>query len=901
MAPPRVFISYAWESDDYRQWVERLATRLRENGIDARLDKWHLQEGSIPDFMNREVRQADKVLVLCSPAYRTKVHQTEDGERVTGSGWEAGLLSSRLFANLEGSRGKGVPILARGSWQEAAPDFLLGEIYIDLSQPEHFEEHYTQLLRRLTGQTSQAPPLGPLPTDLQPEAVEPLHGTVEAGGQSGATVEDAEETESATGDLALHFTLDPGNGTGMGTTVALRVDGADDEPLSAPFDTIALTGDSQAAREIRAIQEGECTADDIQNLGSELWTLLLGGDLEATVAAARRRCRARSGAILQLRLAMPPALEAYPWEALFDFEEGTLATSPATTVVRTLHGAERPAKPRDSDGPLRLLVVIPTGSGLETGTEWEKIQQSVGAAEDRVRLTCLDGRVTPDRLAETLRQGWDVVHFIGHGEVDPLGRVRLRLNSEGDGEAPHWLAATLFAQLFLRTSVQLVVLNCCHGGAVEAATGQPDDGDQPEASDRPDDGETDDGETAPADALGSLGGYLRKAGVAAVVVMRYAIPDSVAADFSRALYHELLVGPQAGRIDLAVQEGRATLLRNYAEGRRARSYITPALYLAPGAERLFALEAQEHRTGVTLADAPIDPRIPPKLVYALENGRCLPVLGPGILGATALRDAPSPPDLRGLARQLGAASQFPDHERITALLDSSSEWLTPVLLERICQHFESVSLAERAGLTEAIQAAYRDLKPSPELLEIASWNLLGLVYTHVDGLLERALYQLRGRNLRVVDPATLEGAGASPAPSDVVLLNLRGNYTTPASLVLTERDEDAVLDNIPEVASFVEDLMNASPGCTLLFLGISPGDPLVRALSRRLLRDEVSRNRGTAYFVAPGRTVADEAYWRFDKLEWVELDLETVLQGLSTAAARAAASPAGSTDTEEAG
>ena len=385
-----------------------------------------------------------------------------------------------------------------------------------------------------------------------------------------------------------------------------------------------------------------------------------------------------------------------------------------------------------------------------------------------------------------------------------------------------------------------------------------------------------------------LGSYLRKAGVAAVVVMRYAIADSVAADFSRALYHELLVGPQAGRVDLAVQEGRATLLRNYADGRRARSYITPALYLAPGAERLFCLEAREHRTDTALAEAPIDPRIPPKLVYALEKGRCLPILGSGILSAAALRDSPTPPDPRSLARSLGEASRFPDHERLTPLMDSSAEWLTPVLLERICQHYESVSLAERAGLTEAIQAAYRDLEPSPELLEIASWNLQGMVYTHVDGLLERALFQLRGRNLRVVDPASLEGGGASPGDGEVVLLNLRGNYTTPASLVLTERDEDAVLDRIPEIASFVEDLMNARPGCTLLFLGISPGDPLVRALSRRLLRDEVSRNRGTAYFVAPSQTAADQAYWRFDKLEWVELDLETVIRGLATAAARAA-------------
>ena len=65
----RVFISYAWENDEYRTLVKRLATRLRRDGIDARLDAWHLEGLTIPEFMSREVRNADKVVVVCSPQY----------------------------------------------------------------------------------------------------------------------------------------------------------------------------------------------------------------------------------------------------------------------------------------------------------------------------------------------------------------------------------------------------------------------------------------------------------------------------------------------------------------------------------------------------------------------------------------------------------------------------------------------------------------------------------------------------------------------------------------------------------------------------------------------------------------------------------------------------------------
>jgi hypothetical protein len=58
--PVRVFISYAWEDVNYRRLVKKLATRLRNDGVDARLDAWHLRGTTIPEFMNREVRLASK-------------------------------------------------------------------------------------------------------------------------------------------------------------------------------------------------------------------------------------------------------------------------------------------------------------------------------------------------------------------------------------------------------------------------------------------------------------------------------------------------------------------------------------------------------------------------------------------------------------------------------------------------------------------------------------------------------------------------------------------------------------------------------------------------------------------------------------------------------------------------
>jgi hypothetical protein len=174
-APIRVFISYAWEDDDYRQWVARLATQLREDGVDARLDRWHLQVGqTIPGFMNSEVRSANKVLVLCSPKYRQKVHAMEDGGPSTGVGWESMLLSSAMFT--QDARGKAIVALARGEWKESAPDYLQDLPYDDLTQADetHLRRAYTALLRRLTDRSEAASTLGPTLNILAPNSVSPL-------------------------------------------------------------------------------------------------------------------------------------------------------------------------------------------------------------------------------------------------------------------------------------------------------------------------------------------------------------------------------------------------------------------------------------------------------------------------------------------------------------------------------------------------------------------------------------------------------------------------------------------------------------------------------------------------------------------------------------------------------
>lgn len=158
-AVPRVFISYAWESDDFKTKVKSLAVRLRNDGIDARLDVWHNDGLPIPDFMDREMEKADFVLVVCSPAYKEKVRRMRDGEKISGVGWEQSLLTSAIWGGTR-DRTETVMVLMGGSWRESVPNFLSALPYTDLSDPASFDDRYGEVLRRLTGSGERAPELG---------------------------------------------------------------------------------------------------------------------------------------------------------------------------------------------------------------------------------------------------------------------------------------------------------------------------------------------------------------------------------------------------------------------------------------------------------------------------------------------------------------------------------------------------------------------------------------------------------------------------------------------------------------------------------------------------------------------------------------------------------------------
>ena len=153
--PPRAFISYSWDDEAHRDWVKRLATRLRGDGVDVTLDRWDAAPGDqVPAFMERAVRENDFVIAVCTPKFKEKL----DG-RAGGVGYEGDIMTAYAFAG--GLTKKFIPVLRRGTWPESAPSWLLGRVQVDLSGGPYSEPQYEELLRTLLGAREQAPPVGP--------------------------------------------------------------------------------------------------------------------------------------------------------------------------------------------------------------------------------------------------------------------------------------------------------------------------------------------------------------------------------------------------------------------------------------------------------------------------------------------------------------------------------------------------------------------------------------------------------------------------------------------------------------------------------------------------------------------------------------------------------------------
>lgn len=151
---PTAFISYSWDDDTHKEWVKNLAERLRQDGVDVTLDKWATAPGDqLTTFMEQAIRENQFILIICTPNYKNR-----SDERKGGVGYEGDIMTAEAMT--EPNHRKFIPVLRKGTWDEAAPSWLKGKYYINLSANPYSEENYKDLVSTLLGKRETAPPIG---------------------------------------------------------------------------------------------------------------------------------------------------------------------------------------------------------------------------------------------------------------------------------------------------------------------------------------------------------------------------------------------------------------------------------------------------------------------------------------------------------------------------------------------------------------------------------------------------------------------------------------------------------------------------------------------------------------------------------------------------------------------
>ena len=155
---PRLFLSYTHEDSSHKEWVLKLATDLRAYGVDAILDRWECKYGSdLNLFMEKGIRDANRVLLVCTPAYQKKA-DTGTG----GVGYERLVVTAEMAANIQTE--KFICVLRRGDDNLSIPSFARSRLFIDFRNNNDYDDRLLELLRDIhIAPLNPKPPIGASP------------------------------------------------------------------------------------------------------------------------------------------------------------------------------------------------------------------------------------------------------------------------------------------------------------------------------------------------------------------------------------------------------------------------------------------------------------------------------------------------------------------------------------------------------------------------------------------------------------------------------------------------------------------------------------------------------------------------------------------------------------------
>jgi hypothetical protein len=298
--------------------------------------------------------------------------------------------------------------------------------------------------------------------------------------------------------------------------------------------------------------------DVIQRQGLDLFNALIRGRVRDLYQQARGAVGDDPAAGLRIRLRFDPGDERLrpliniPWEILrdpFDTRNDPPALDSRRPVVRMIDTTER--SPAPDDGPLqRVLLALANPRDADAGYSDLDLSRERAAVE--TALACIP--IYPEVIARTTREALferitdsnpQIVHFMGHSEVDPkTGDGVLILENESGAADP--FPGMLFARLFSgKSAPRLVILTSCLS-AVQGQLHKP---------------------------FAGIAYALAAAGLPAVIAMQSELRDTSAIRFTERLYR-LLAGGHP--IEAAVADARKALSISTLGG---LDWAAPVLFL----------------------------------------------------------------------------------------------------------------------------------------------------------------------------------------------------------------------------------------------------------------------------------------------------------------------------------
>ncbi|HEY5837510.1 MAG TPA: CHAT domain-containing protein [Pyrinomonadaceae bacterium] len=335
----------------------------------------------------------------------------------------------------------------------------------------------------------------------------------------------------------------------------------------------------RSSRKVRSIS-GPSEVKQLKTWGTQLFEQTITGDVAKLYDKFKAQADQADRGI-RWRLALDTSVDDLPWEFLC--REGEfLALNPFSPVVRYMPRKARLTPLKESDQPLRLLVVIASPCDevpLDTGAERDRITRAFESlvAQGVVEIDFIEGAETWRQLYEAVTdQDTHILHFIGHGAYDEETQEGV-LVMEDAGRNAEKIRSEAFRVLMQgKSRLRLVVLNSCLGTRGDDST-----------------------------PFSSVAAGLIQAGVPAVIAMQAEISDDAAHEIADTFYKALARNMP---VDAALTEARRKI---FLFDLQSLEWATPILYMQVPDGQLFQFK---ERVGLPAAAPPRPVKLGPETI-----------------------------------------------------------------------------------------------------------------------------------------------------------------------------------------------------------------------------------------------------------------------------------------------